>query len=154
MADGGTQLVLHFTGFQAGEKLVFTIDVDEQGFLGPNAVAEGNEFEGSKLTASFIAPHYSDVSGSDIFYDAYDGKLSGTGLDLPNDAYDPPSTFMPPGSEPGPVYTAGAIFPLTQRPLPITISGNVYQDLNLNNQFESGEPGIGGVTLTLLRSVE
>ena len=60
---------------------------------------------------------------------------------------------MPPDSEPGPVYTAGAIFPLQQRPLPITISGNVYEDLNLNNQFDSGEPGIGGVTLTLLRSV-
>ena len=59
VTDGGTQLILHFTGFDAGEKLVFSIDVDEQGFLGPNAVAEGNEFEGSKLTASFIAPHYS-----------------------------------------------------------------------------------------------
>ena len=149
VADGGTLLVLHLTGFNAGEKLVFTIDVDEQGFLGPNAVAEGNEFEGTQFTAALTAPHYYEASGMDIFYDAFDFKLSGSGLDLPNDQYNPPSPYMPPGAEPGPVYTAGAIFPLQQEPLPITISGHVYEDLNLNNLHEPGEPGIAGVTLAL-----
>ena len=67
-------------GFDPGEKLVFTIDVDEQGFLGPNAVAEGNEFEGSKLTGFIYRAALFDTSGSDIFYDAFDGKLSGIGL--------------------------------------------------------------------------
>ncbi|MGW8257581.1 MAG: hypothetical protein ACWGMZ_08860, partial [Thermoguttaceae bacterium] len=129
VSDGGTELVLDFTGFDAGEKFVFTIDVDEVGFLGANAVAEGNEFEGSQLTGIFTAPHYYDTSGMDIFYDAYDPKLTDTGLDLPNDDYDPPSPYMPPGAEPGPIYTAGAVFPLEQTPLPITISGNVYEDL-------------------------
>ncbi|HEY4759222.1 MAG TPA: SdrD B-like domain-containing protein, partial [Thermoguttaceae bacterium] len=149
VTDGGTLLVLNFNGFNAGEKLVFGIDVDEQGFLGPNAVAEGNEFEGSKLFAVFTAPHYYSAEGMDIFYDAFDSKLSGTGLDLPNDNYSPPSPYMPPGAEPGPVYTAGAIFPLEQQPLPITISGNVFEDLNRDNNRDPGEPGIAGVSLAL-----
>jgi hypothetical protein len=32
---------------------------------------------------------------------------------------------------------------------PVTLSGSVYQDTNGNNAFDAGEPGIGGVTLTL-----
>src|SRR5262249_20813680 len=32
---------------------------------------------------------------------------------------------------------------------PITLAGNVYQDNNRNGVLESGEPGIGSVTLTL-----
>ena len=59
----------------------------EQGFLGANAVAEGNEFEGSRLTATFAADHYFDVAASDIFIDYYDGKLAASGLDLPPDDY-------------------------------------------------------------------
>ena len=149
VADGGTLLTLHFTGFEAGEKLVFSIDVDEQGFLGPNAVAEGNEFEGSLLTAVFVAEHYFDATGTDMFVDFYDGKLVGTGLDLPQDSYDPPSPYMPPGAEPGPVYTAGALFSVPQAPLPITISGTVYEDMLADNVQEPGDPGIGGVQLAL-----
>ena len=79
VVDGGTRLEFHFTGFDAGEKLIFTIDVDEMGFLGPNSLAEGNEFEGSTLSATFTAPHYNDASGKDMFLDFYDRKLAGTG---------------------------------------------------------------------------
>jgi len=32
---------------------------------------------------------------------------------------------------------------------PVTLSGTVYQDTNGNNAFNTGEPGISGVTLTL-----
>jgi protocatechuate 3,4-dioxygenase beta subunit len=143
VADGGTTLVFTFTGFDAGERLLFQVDVDEQGFLGPNAVAEGNEFEGTKLTAQFAAPHYYDTTGGDIFIDAYDGKLATSGLSLPPDSY------VPPGGTPNPVRTAGAIFPLTQTPLPVSIAGTVFEDVNLNNVQEAGDPGIAGVTLEL-----
>jgi len=97
VADGGTLLVLRFSGFDAGERLVFSIDVDEMGFLGANAVAEGNEFEGSTLWARFSAPHFYDAAGSDMFVDFYQSKLDATGLDLPNDNYAPPSPYMPGG---------------------------------------------------------
>jgi protocatechuate 3,4-dioxygenase beta subunit len=154
VTDGGTTLTLHFTGFDAGEKLIFTIDVDEQGFLGPNAVAEGNEFEGSTMTAKFTAAHYADATGSDMFVDFYDSKLTGLGLPLPPDAYNTADAYLPPGAVAGPVYTAGAVIPLEQVPLPITISGNVYNDPNANNHRDSGEQGIAGVTLSLYELVE
>ncbi|MBN2292846.1 MAG: hypothetical protein JXM70_10495, partial [Pirellulales bacterium] len=36
VADGGTVLSFSFVGFDAGDSFTFSIDVDEQGFLGPN----------------------------------------------------------------------------------------------------------------------
>ncbi|MCA9100133.1 MAG: carboxypeptidase regulatory-like domain-containing protein, partial [Planctomycetales bacterium] len=144
VVDGGTTLVFEFSGFDAGDRLIFSVDVDEQGFLGPNAVAEGNEFEGTRLTGYFSAPHFYDTDGSDIFFDAYDGKLAASGLDLPHDNY------TPPGVTPQPVRTAGAMFPLTQTPLPASLSGTVFADANLNNHQDVGDQGIAGVSLELL----
>jgi len=141
--DGGTKLAFHFTGFDAGERFVFSIDVDEMGFLGANAVAEGNEWEGTKMSATFAAAHYAEASGSDIYVDFYDAKLAASGLSLP------PDDYVPPGTSPAPVFTAGAVFSLQQTPLPITLSGTVFEDRNGNNAQESGDPGIGGVSLTL-----
>ena len=145
VADGSTTLVFTFAGFDPDDKLVFTVDVDEMGFLGPNAVAEGNEFQGSQLKATFIAPHYHDASGSDVFIDDFNGKLQATLLRLPNDNY------MPPADTRMPVRTAGAIFPLSQTPLPISLSGTVFEDLNANNLRDSGDLGLVGVQLELLR---
>jgi len=143
VADGGTTLEFTFTGFDAGERLIISIDVDEMGFLSPNAVAEGAEWEGTKMTATFAAAHYAETSGTDIFLDFYDSKLTASGLALP------PDDYVPPGTEPSEVYTAGAIFSLQQTPLPITLSGTVFEDMNGNNAQESEDPGIAGVSLTL-----
>jgi protocatechuate 3,4-dioxygenase beta subunit len=141
--DGGTALVFKFTGFDPGDRLLFTIDVDEQGFLGPNAVAEGNEVEGSRLTAVFKADHFFEATGGDIFLDHYDAKLSQSGLGLP------PDDYVPPNQHATPIRTAGAIFAVEQTPLPITIAGTVYEDFNLDNDQDAGEPGIAGVDLQL-----
>lgn len=148
VADGGTKLVLDFVGFDAGERFVFSIDVDEMGFLGPNAVAEGNEFEGSRLTAWFVAPHYYDATGEDMFIDAYDPKLVAAGLRLPSDSYSPP---LP---EPQPVRTAGAFISLTQTPLPVAISGRVFEDPNLDVVFNSADRPLAEVTLQLWQKAE
>ncbi|NLF09787.1 MAG: hypothetical protein GX594_17680, partial [Pirellulaceae bacterium] len=147
--NGGTLLVFAFEGFDAGEKLTFSIDVDEMGLFTANAVAEGAELEGSVLSAVFKAPHYSVAAGEAVFFDKFDAALADSGLDLPDDDFDPPSPFMPEGASPGPVYTAGAIFALQQEPLPITLSGTVFEDFNIDNQRQTGEPGIAGVHLTL-----
>ncbi len=71
VTDGGQQLVINLQGFTAGDKLVFSIDVDEAQFVDPadgsvdvNAVVEGNEFQRSILTGSFTAPHFQDATGS------------------------------------------------------------------------------------------
>ncbi|MBN1396226.1 MAG: hypothetical protein JW959_14480 [Pirellulales bacterium] len=150
VSDGGTTLTLTFEGFDAGERLVFSIDVDEQGLLSANAVAEGGEFEGSILDAAFAAPYYYDAAGTDIFYDAFDDKLSASGLPLPDDDYDPPGEYSPVEAAEGVVYTAGAFVEIVQEPLPITLAGTVFEDLNVDNKQQSGEPGIEGATLTLL----
>ncbi|MEN6452324.1 MAG: SdrD B-like domain-containing protein [Thermoguttaceae bacterium] len=152
VANGGTQLVISLSGFTAGDKLVFSIDVDENGNLEANAVAEGAEFEGATLTASFVAPHMQNLTTSAlVFYDRYD--LSGTGLDgaLPNDDYDNAAAlaYVPTVCSPGPVYTAGASGSAQQMPLPITLSGAVFEDMNADNKQESGDAGIAGVQLVL-----
>jgi len=157
VADGGMLLVFSFTGFDAGEKLVLTIDVDEQGddlggTLAPedvtNAVAEGGEFQGSRLEAKFEAPHYYEAEGWDRFIDKYDPKLKGSGLELPPTNL-PLDDYMPSGTPSQRVRTAGAIFSLEQTPLPISIAGTVFEDLDLDNQQDAGEPGLDGVTLEL-----
>lgn len=148
--NGGTLLTITFTpdDFHAGGRLVIGVDVDEMGKNGiASPTAEGAEFQGSFFTPTFSAPHYNPATGTGTFLDAYDSQLTAYNLNLPPDNYIPPSTVDET------VFTAGTGMPVQQTPLPITISGNVYQDLNLNNQFNSGEPGIGDVTLTLLRSV-
>ena len=145
IADGGQLLVIDFIGFDAGEKIVLSLDVDEFGFLGANAVAEGNEWEGTNFSATFVHENYFDATGDDIYLDAYDFKLDGTGLDLP------PDNYIPPGNEPAPVRTAGAVFELEQTPLPITIAGTVFEDRNQNNLQNTEDPGIANVQLNLLR---
>lgn len=150
VVDGGTKMILDFQGFDAGEKFVFSIDVDEEGFNGSsNAVAEGNEFEGSRLTASFVAPHYQDDQVTATFYDFFDQNFAGSGLtNLPNDNYLLPND--PPGAAKDPVFTAGAVDQLTQTALPSDIAGTVYEDVNLNNSLDGADHGIGNVSLTLL----
>jgi hypothetical protein len=157
VADGATQLVLTFNGFTAGEKLVFTIDVDEQGNLQPNAVAEGAEFEGATLTTTFTAPYMADITTPAVtFYDAY--SLADTGLEdlLPNDIYDNSAAqaYLPENCSPGLVYTAGANGSVQQTPLPITLSGTVFEDLNVDNHQQTGEPGIADVGLTLYELID
>src|SRR5690348_6246673 len=147
-ANGTQLLTLNFSGFTAGKELVFTIDVDQKTFLGSDAIAEGAEFEGSILTGSFSAPHYADLTSSDVFYDSFDTKLQASGLNLPADDYVGGligGTTV--NNTPVPVLTAGAFLQAKQTPLPVTLEGTVYYDPDLNNVQEPGEPGIANVPL-------
>ena len=150
--DGSTDWVLNFTDFDAGERIVLTIDVDEAEFYDPNetdwnvinsgfdTITSGVEFQGSILSATFNAPHYHEISGDGLFWNEYDDRFSGTGLNLPSDGHS------------GSVNrTTGAVATLQQQPLPITIAGTVFKDPNLNNRQDSGEIGLAGVQVTLLR---
>ena len=157
VVDGGQQIVFNLSGFVAGDKLIFSIDVDEVQYVDPttgqideNAVVEGDEFQRSILTGSFTAPHFQNTSGNALFWDEFDQNFadanasSSTTLDLPNDSYEPPATTDQTD------LTAGAVLVLPQTPLPISLSGTVYHDQNLSNSLDPGEQGIAGVTLTLL----
>jgi protocatechuate 3,4-dioxygenase beta subunit len=147
VADGGSTLVLDFTGFEAGDKLIFTIDVDEQLYSGPSPVAEGIEFEGSILRATFEADHFQSVNASEIFLDVFNEDLANTSLDLPPENYNE----TPVEGDPLPLYTAGVIAELQQQPLPITISGSVYEDVDLDGVYDSTESGLAAVELELLK---
>ena len=143
VVDGGTQLLFTFEGFDPGETLVFGIDVDERGFLpgSSSAVTEGAEFEGSQFIATLSAPHHFDLTGSAVFLDSFDH--SGLPFTLPPDEYVPPSTT------PQAFRTAGAALSDQMTPLPITISGTVFEDFDLDNDQDPGDPGIADVTLQL-----
>ncbi len=155
VADGSSKIELDFSGFTAGKSLTFTIDADQVIYIDPqtgeievDAVDEGAEFQRSILTGVFSAQHYADATGSALFRDVYDANFSqldaqtGSHLDLPPDRYTDPNNDQS-------VLTAGAGFGLHQTPLPITLSGNVFVDNNLNNTQDNGETGLAGVTVSL-----
>ena len=151
VTDGGMQLVLTFENFFAGDKLKFSIDVDEiqryrgnpsPGEMNPDVdpITSGVEFADSKIKAEFVAPHFENASANGSFVNAYDSVLAQSGLDLPGDNVAGLRD-----------RTAGAAATVTQVPKPIELSGTVYVDNNLNLNQDSTEQGIGGVSLTLYR---
>jgi len=151
VTDGGMLLVLTFENFFAGDKLKFSIDVDEvQRYRGDSSpsvmnpdvdpITSGVEFADSKIRASFTAPRFENASAEGAFVNAYDPVLANTGLDLPGD------------DEAGlRDRTAGAAATVTQVPKPIELSGTVFADNNINLIQDPGEQGISGVTLALFR---
>ena len=141
--DGATSIVLTFNGFTNDKTLLIKVDVDEAGFFGSaSAIVEGDEFQYSKMSASFSAPHYKDTSGTAVFLDAYSNAAADQ-VGLPRDDYN-----VPPGL-PVPVRTAGAFINLQPEPY-AAIRGNVHVDYNGDCLVDPGEPLLQGVTIQLL----
>ncbi len=149
--DGAYELAFDLTGFTAGDKLIFTVDVDEQGLFSSTALAEGGEFEGTRLTGFFSADHYLDAEGTATYFDRYDDNFAAAALQTGSVLNLPPDDFMPPDIQDRSDRTAGAVLPITQLPEPITIAGTVFEDFNRNNNQDPGDPGIENVNLELLR---
>jgi protocatechuate 3,4-dioxygenase beta subunit len=152
VVDGGSQIVFDLSGFDAGEKLVLSVDVDEAQYVdGPNvdsnSLVEGEEFQRSIMTGQFSAVGYVDLTLSGLYWDDFDGNFAaaesqtGLSLNLPNDKYAPDHDYTD--------RTAGAIAQAAQIPL-ATISGWVYHDRSDDGIFQSSETAIGGVTVELL----
>ncbi len=153
VSDGGTQIVIGFSGFEAGDSFKFSVDVDELQFADPsgdsvNSLVEGAEFERSTITGEFSAVGYVDLTLDGVYWDAFDPNFATaettTTLDLglPDDVYSSTHDFTD--------RTAGAVAHAPQIPL-ATLSGWVYHDRSDDGAFNRGtEQGIGGVTLELL----
>jgi len=152
LEDGGTLLTLDFTGFDAGDRVIFSVDVDEVQELDPvetdlallnegfDPITSGVEFQGSLFSAQFSAPNYFDAKGTWEFRNRYDDQLAlAPQLDLPEDDVDGKRD-----------RTAGTIGPLQQNPIPASISGFVYHDQNDNGHRDIGEVGIGGVRVQVV----
>lgn len=148
VVDGGTKLILRFADFEAGDRLVFSIDVDEvdKWYGGSNEninkgidpIASGVEFQDTVFQATFTAPGFYDVTGTTTFQNFYDQALQQSGLDLPADNFEGKRD-----------RSDGAFDELIQEALPIRISGTVYHDRDHDVRQDAGEEGIQGVTLTL-----
>jgi len=150
VVDGGSLLIIDFTGFDAGEEFVFTIDVDEIIIYDPtnpdqtliDPIASGAEFHGTLMEGSFTAPHYKDAEIHTKFLDQYDPNLIASGLDLPADDATGHKD-----------RTDGAFGNVIQDPLPISIAGTVFHDPDLDLIQDTGELGISDVSLALWKKV-
>ena len=161
VSDDGLILTVDVKNFEAGDKLAFTIDVDEVEGSRNDKIASGVEFEGSFFNATFVDEHYTfdplnvnvDVTLEDgfeqtqsegVFFDEYDkllekgGDLAGTPLDWRLDNEGGQSD-----------RTAGAIAAFSLSPKPVVISGSVYEDNDLDCVHDEDEAGIEGVDITL-----
>ena len=146
--DGTTRLTLDFEGFEAGEVLRFSIDVDEVEFLdasqtdlmlindGFDPITSGVEFQSSSLSATLSAPNFETANANSTFINRYDDVFDGTDLKLPPDDIDGKRD-----------RTAGAVAQVQQQPIPVSISGHVFHDRDQDGQRDSGEEPIGGVSI-------
>ncbi len=153
--DGGQELVLRLSDFRAGDRLEFSVDVDE---VLRNAadlavfndrldvITSGQEFQDSILAVTLEAPHYETSQADAIFVNGYGDPVSVHGLDLPPDQGD--------DIDSRPDRSAAAILSLVQTPKPIEISGHVWLDNDLDANREPGEAMLNGVEITLFRQTE
>ncbi len=149
LTDGGTTMLIDATGWDAGEKLVISLDVDEQGFSNSTAVAEGGEWEGTIMTGTFVSPNYETITGSAIYYDYFDQAFATAAVQAGSTLSLPPDNYTPPDVVNREDRTAGAVLVMQQIPKPIMLSGVVYHDRNQTVMQDAGEEGIAGVGLTL-----
>ena len=163
VSDDGLVLTVGLRNFEAGDKLAFSIDVDEVERHKLDKIASGVEFEGTTFQASFQDEHYTFVGKSvsvnhqlqdgynqlqtsGIFFDEYDSlvargsEIAGANLDLHADAENNQAD-----------RNDAAIVAYDLVPKPITISGRVYHDADIDCNQDAGEEGIGNVDLLLQR---
>ena len=156
--DGGTKLIFDFKGFHAGDKLVFSIDVDEIQQFDPSQTSQdlinegidpitsGVEFQGSILTGTFKEFHHHDATATSEFRNQYDNLFVGSNLlrspSNPNGL--PADDFQGKRDR-----STGTMANVQQVPRPITISGFVYAEQDLDLVKDANEQGIGGVALAL-----
>ena len=146
--DGTSRLVLEFAGFEAGDRLLLSIDVDEVEDFDPqesdpqtindgfDPITSGVEFQGSELSAMVVAPHFALAEATATFLNRYDSLLEGTGLDLPADDA---------GGKRD--RSAGGVTTLQQVPIPASLSGYVYHDRTQDGIRDSSEEGLADVEI-------
>ncbi len=161
VSDDGLRLTVDVRNFVAGDRLAFTIDVDEVERDRVDKIASGVEFERTLFQATFEDAHYTfqprdvavnhlleggvnQVQHSGVFYDEYNqlfargGELAGTGLNLHLDA-----------EQQAPDRSDGSLDVYNLVPKPVTISGQVFHDEDLDCVRDVEETGIAGVSIGL-----
>lgn len=150
--DGGQDLVLQLTNFRDGDRLEFTLDVDE--VLRNSAdlaifndrldvITSGQEFQDSILEAVFEAPHFRSANADAVFVNDFGDPADQYELDLPPDEGNDVDSR--------PNRSAAAVGTTVQQPLPVSISGTVWLDTDRDEVRELGEPGLANVVLELFQ---
>ena len=144
LTENNTLLTVHLSGMEAGDVLKIKCDVDEvlaEGII--DAEVTGAEFSlTSTISVDFSAEYYEDLTIDTMFFKdvfaAIQAKYDIPGL--PNDDFNNEYATIPPGDGlPQPVYTAGAFDSAVQVPLPCTLSGQVFEDVDYDWQrYEAG----------------
>ncbi len=161
ISSDGLLLTVNVDNFEAGDVLAFTIDVDEVERFRFDKIASGVEFEGTFFNASFVDENYTfddrtvsiDASLQDgfvqsqrsgIFYDEYD-QLFAEGGNVATQ-----SVGLSLDNETGQMNrTAASIDAYDLVEKPISISGTVYHDEDLDCVHDGSEDGIAGVSIEL-----
>ncbi|MGB7347302.1 MAG: SdrD B-like domain-containing protein [Pirellulaceae bacterium] len=148
--DGGQELVLRLSNFRAGDRLEFSLDVDE---VLRNAIdlavfnnrldviTSGQEFQDSILDATFEAPHYETSHADAVFENDFGSPNATYGLNLPPDE----GTDIDSRAN----RSAAAVGTTQQLPKPVSISGHVWIDNDLDLVREFGEPLLAGIEVSL-----
>ncbi len=156
--DGESLLVLEFENFAAGDRLRFSIDVDEVEEYDPriesvglhneglDPLTSGAEFQGVLFAAEFQAPGFHDALIESTFLNRYDDSFA-------ENANEAGGFLVLPADNDGGLRdrTAGASGWRQQQPLPIAISGTVFHDQNLDLTRQADEDPIADARLALYR---
>ncbi len=161
VSEDGLTLTVDVDNFTAGDIFAFTIDVDEVEGVRNDRIASGVEFESSQFTATFVDENFTfeglEVAADEeleggfiqrqqegIFYDEYNTlfaegeSLVGTAIDLERD------------NETGQAdRTAGAVDAYELIEKPISISGTVFHDEDLDCVHDGSEEGLSNVSIDL-----
>jgi protocatechuate 3,4-dioxygenase beta subunit len=153
VSDGGSSIIVTLQGFQAGDRLILEVDVDEVEFLNPHQtdlatinsgidpITSGVEFQGVRLSAEFSAPGYEDTGGMTLFWNAFDPARIISGLDIPAD-----------NAAGARDRTAGAFISMQQQQSPSSISGSVFMDTNNNQQRNAEDYPLSNVQIELWKN--
>ena len=146
--DGSSVLILDFQHFVAGDRLLLELDVDEVEIAlsgsdqqineGIDPITSGIEFQGVRIVAEFSANNYSDAGAMAVFRNSYDAALTESGLTLPADDANGMRD-----------RTAAAFLSTSQTPLPVSIAGSVFMDVNNNQHRDQQDYGIANVQIEL-----
>ncbi|MBL8890554.1 MAG: hypothetical protein JNL67_11300 [Planctomycetaceae bacterium] len=153
VSNTGLLLEVQLKNFEAGDRLAFTIDTDEIETLRPDKIVSGTEMETSMFQATFVDPHYSMVRMNEVgvngetsgkFWDYYDSFMSNA-----NQLAKTPLGLVSDNGNGHLDRTAAAWDGYKLIEKPISISGRVYHDENINCIQDGSEVGLANVKLTL-----
>ncbi len=163
VSEDGLALTVEVDNFEAGDVLAFTIDVDEVERFRTDKIASGVEFEGSFFNATFVDQNHTfeeltvtaeeELEGGfiqnqqeGIFYDEYNTLLA-EGESVAGDLIDLQRDNQTGQAD----RTAGAVDAYSLIEKPISISGTVFHDEDLDCVHDGSEEGIASVMIDLQR---